>query len=164
MIDLFFQALWILAFLRRRKAIGGPLLVFYVQVFVKMALSLIVVLAVLLAWRAQNRRMPLPFDERKFYEGSLILVATFAATTVTAIAALALLKTRSWRHVAYVRGGLCVLAALAVMMLLLHVSVGNLLNAIFPLVFLPYFFFSKRVQRAFRRPDLGEHERGSYDA
>ena len=164
MIDLFFQALWILAFLRRRKAIGGPLLVFFVQVFVKTALSLINVLAVLIAWRAVDRSMLLPSDERKFYEGLLILVASFAATTVTAIAALRLLKTRSWHHVAYVRGGLCALAALAVMMLLLHVSVGNWLNAIFSFVFLPYFFFSKRVQRAFHGPELGEHERASYDA
>lgn len=97
-------------------------------------------------------------------EALLIFVASFAATTVTAIAALALLKTRSWRHVGYVRGGLCALAALAIMSLLQHVSVGNLLNAIFPLLFLPYFFISKRVQRAFHWPELGEHEHASYDA
>ena len=156
--DLFFQSLWILAFLRRRKAIGGPLLVFFVQVFAKTALSLIQIIAVLLTWRFRDRSMTLPFQERRFHELMLILVLDFAATTVTAIAALALLRTRSWRHVAYVRGGLCALAALAVMMLLLHVSVGNWLNAIFPLVFLPYFFLSKRVQRAFHWPELGEHE------
>lgn len=161
MIDLFFQALWILAFFRRRKAIGGPLLVFFVQVFIGTALSAIAIPAVLLAWRARDRSMPLPFDERKFYELFAILFASFAATTVTAIAAVALLKTRSWRHVAYVRGGLCALAVLAVMSLLQHVSVGNWLNVIFPLVFLPYFFLSKRVQRAFHSPKLSEQERAA---
>jgi hypothetical protein len=156
MIQLFFQALWILAFFRRRKAIGGPLLVFFVQVFIGTALSVIAIPAVLLAWRARDRSVPLPFDERKIYELLVILFASFAATTVTAIAAVALLKTHSWRYVAYVRGGLCALAALAVMSLLQHVSVGNWLNAIFPFVFLPYFFLSKRVQRAFHSPNLGE--------
>ena len=155
MIDLIFQALWILALLRRRKAIGGPLLVFFVQVFVKTPLSLFEIFAVLIAWQKRDRSVPLPFDERKFYVALLILATTFAATTVTAVAALALLKTRSWRHVAYVRGGLFVLAVLAVRSLLRHVSVETCLDAIFPLLFLPYFFLSKRVQRAFHGPALG---------
>jgi len=158
MIHLFFQALWILAFFRRGKAIGGPLLVFYVQVFIRTALSAIAIPAVLLAWRAIDRSKPLPFDERIIYEALVILFASFAATTVTAIAAVALLKTLSWRCVAYIRGGLCVLAALAVMSLLRNACVGSWLNAIFPLVFLPYFFLSKRVQRAFHSPKLGEQE------
>jgi hypothetical protein len=164
MIYFFFQALWILAFFRRRKAIGGPLLVFFVQVLVQTALSLMDMLGVLVAWQKRDRSVPLPFDERTFHQALLILVLSFAATAVTAIAALALLKTRSWRYVAYVRGGLCALAALAIMSLLRHVSVGNWLNAIFPLLFLPYFFLSKRVRRAFHWPKLGEHERASYGA
>ena len=153
MMDLLFQALWILAFFRRGKAIGGPLLVFFVQVFVKTGLSLIAIPAVLLAWRHRDRSVPLPFDERMIYVALLFLVTSFAVTTLTAIAALALLRTRRRQHVVYVRGGLCMLAALAVMALLHHVSVSNLLELIFPLVFLPYFFLSKRVQHAFHRPE-----------
>jgi hypothetical protein len=36
---------------------------------------------------------------------------------VTAIAAIALLNTRNWRYIGYASGGLCVLAALAVIAL-----------------------------------------------
>jgi hypothetical protein len=149
---LFFQALWILAFFRRRKPIGGPLLVFFVQIFVKTAQSLVLIPAVLMAWYHRDRSVPV--DKRIIYFALLILVTNFAAATVTAIAARTLLKTRSWRYVGYVRGGLCVLAAVAVVTLLHHVSFENSLDLVFPLVFLPYFVLSRRVQRAFHRPDL----------
>ena len=153
MIDLFFQALWILAFFRRSKAIGGPLLVFFVQVFVKPVLSLITIPAVLLAWQQRDRSAPLPFDERMIYIVLLFLVTSFAATTVTAIVALALLKTRRWHYAILMRGGLGILAALAVTALLHHVSISNLLELIFPMAFLPYFFVSKRVKHAFHQPE-----------
>jgi hypothetical protein len=154
MIELFLQVLWILAFIRRQKTIGGPLLVFIIQVFVKTPLALLDLLGVVLAWRFRDQSARLPFDEWKFYEAFLILAANFGAITLTAIAALALVMTRRWRFVAYVRGGLCAQAVLVVVTLLQHVSLGNWLNAIFPLVFLPYFFLSKRVQHAFHSPDF----------
>lgn len=153
MIDLLFQALWILAFFRRRKTIGGLLLVFFVQVFVSVALSLLLITSVLFAWEKRDRSVPLPFNELKFYVSLLILAMSFAAITATAIAALALLKTRNWHHVVYVRVGLCAVALLAVVNLLYHrLNITNCLELIFPFVFLPYFFLSKRVQRAFHQP------------
>lgn len=150
MFDLLFQALWILAFFRRRKTIGGPLLVFFVQVFVSVALSLLLITSVLVAWEKRDRSVPLPFDERKFYGSLLILAMSLAAITATALAAIALLKTRSWHYVVYVRGGLCAVAVLAVVNLLYHrLNIADCLELIFPFVFFPYFFLSKRVQRAF---------------
>ena len=87
-----------------------------------------------------------PFNEPKFYLSLLILVMSFPAITAIAIAALALLKTRSWHHVVYVRGGLCAVALLAVVNLLHHgLSIAKCLELIFPFVFLPYFFLFKRV-------------------
>lgn len=152
MIDLYFQALWILAFFRRRNAIGGALLVFFVQVFAKLALSLILVVSVLVAWQIRDRNVRLPFQEWEVQVSFLILAMNFAATAFTAIAALALLKSCSWRYVAYVRSGLCALAVLAIINLLYHrVNIASCLELIFPLIFLPYFLLSKRVQRAFHR-------------
>jgi len=150
MIDLLFQALWILAFFRRRKTIGGLLLVFFVQLFVSVGLSLLNMTSVPYAWEKRDRSVPLPFDELKFHVWLLILAMSFAAITATAIAALALLKTRNWCHVVYVRGGLCAVAGMAILNFLYgRHSIAACLELIFPFVFLPYFFLSKRVQRAF---------------
>ena len=134
-----FQGLWILALFRREEAVGGPLLVFVVQVFVKTVLSAFAIPAVLIALRQLYRSQPLAFEQRIICEALTTLVPTFIATTVTAIAAIALLKTRNWRYIWYARGGLFALAALAVIDLIRYTSLGNFLEAIFPFVFLPYF-------------------------
>jgi hypothetical protein len=152
LLALLLQALWILVCFRRSKAIGGPLLVFFVQVFVNAGFSLILIPAVLFTWQHRDRSVPLGFDERLIYVALLFLVTTFAAAAFTAISALVLLKTRRWENVMYVRGGLSVLATLAVMALVHRPNLPNLAGLIFPLVFLLYFFFSKRVQRVFHSP------------
>lgn len=150
MFDLLFQALWILAFFRRPKTIGGPLLVFFVQVFVSVPLLLLLITSVLFAWKKLGQSEPLLLGKPKFYGSLLILAMSLAAITATALAAIALLKTRSWHYVVYVRGGLCAVAVLAIVNLLYHrPNIANCLELIFPFVFLPYFFLSKRVQRAF---------------
>jgi hypothetical protein len=153
MVAVGFQALWTLAFLRRDKAIGGPLLVFFAQVCVNAALSLLLLVGIFILRQRRGLSVASASDDRMMHLGLLFAIASFAASTFTVIAAIVLLKTRQWQHVLYVRCGLCGLTALAIAALLHHIGLSTLLNLIFPLVFLPYFFLSNRVQRAFRKPE-----------
>ena len=144
---------------RRKRVIGGILLVFLVQLFVRTALSLFDIASVLVALRMRDRSVPV--DERLLNRALLILVLIFAANAVTATAATVLLRTCNWHHIAYVRTGLGASAALEAATLLQRVSITNLLDAIFPLIFLPYFFLSSRVQNAFRSPEGPPLEKSS---
>lgn len=74
-------------------------------------MSLLDIASVLAALRMRDRSVPV--DERLLYSALLILVLTFAANAVTATAATVLLRTRNWRHIAYVCAGLGASAALA---------------------------------------------------
>ena len=128
------------------------MLVFFVQVFVSVTLSLFAIVGALYALKKRDRSVPLPFDELEIYWSGWFLAMSLSAITVTAIAAIALLKTSNWHHVVYVRSGLCAVAVLAILKFLYHLSIANSLELIFPFVFLPYFFVSKRVRRAFPQP------------
>jgi hypothetical protein len=100
--------------------------VFFVQLFVRTALSLFDIASVLAALRMRGRSVPV--DERLLYRALLILVLTFAANAVTATAATVLLRTRNWRHTDYVRAGLGASAALAAATPLQRVRITNLLD------------------------------------
>jgi hypothetical protein len=153
MVAVAFQALWMLAFFRRDKAIGGPLLVLFAQVFANAVLSLLLLVGIFIVWQRRDLSATSALDDRMMRVGLLFALASVAANAFTAIAAVVLLKTRRRQPLVYLRCGLGAVAALAVAALLHHVSVSTFLDVIFPLVFLPYLFLSNRVRRAFRKPE-----------
>jgi hypothetical protein len=147
-------ALYVLAFLRRRQAIGGLLLVFFLQVFVQEAELLLRVPGILLAWNKRDRSVPINVSG---YEHALELeIAFLAITTWTVVWAIPLLRKREWRYVPYVRAGLVAMAVITLFRIVLYIGINKWLEALFPAVFLPYFFLSKRVVRVFKTHDWNE--------
>ncbi len=149
-----FQVLWLLAFFRRSKPIGGPLLVFFVQLFLSAFALPLQLIGILVAWKITARGVLFPpLFERQISLAVWTLFAVVLVTWITALFALRLLKTHERRNLVLVRGGLIALAFLAVIQLFEHSGPAAWSQAIFSFVFLAYFHSSQRVQSVFSQPE-----------
>ena len=147
--------LWFLAFIRRKQAVGGWLFVFFLQLFWLEIELMIRIPAMLIARRAAGDRMPaIMAGEIQLYTS--LAFAMFAVTTWIIVGAACLLRTRKWRYVIYVRAGLAGLAGLAAVRIVKYPTTASWQDALFPVVFLPYFFLSQRVRRVYQTHDWDE--------
>jgi hypothetical protein len=148
-------ALWFVAFIRRKQAVGGWLLVFFLQLFWREIQLMIGIPAMQIAKRSFGDRIPaIMAGEIQLY--IVLALAMFAANTWIVVGAAGLLRTRKWRYVIYVRAGLAGLAALAAVTIVKYPTTASWLDALFPVVFLPYFFLSQRVRRVYQTHDWDE--------
>jgi hypothetical protein len=151
------MALWFLAFIRRKQAVGGWLFVFFLQLFWLEIELMIRIPAMLMAPRYGGDRIPaIVAGESQL--GILLSLAMFAANTWIVVGAAGLLRTRKWRYVIYVRAGLAGLAGLAAVRIVKYPTTASWQDALFPVVFLPYFFLSQRVRRVYQTHDWDESE------
>jgi hypothetical protein len=145
---------------RRERPIGGWLLYFFWSVF-----SGAVMTAIFLAIGIKSY-LPAAWNGQGFLY-SLFLTSTLPSIAVEiylVVAAIALLRTRSWQWVSRLRSILTASICAHLIALLIDArffpgeSSNLFLDAyglIFPVIFLPYLFRSQRVQRVFLSKDWG---------
>jgi hypothetical protein len=148
-----------LAVHRRKKPIGGLLFYFFWSIFAGVAMT-----AIFLAIGVKNY-LPATWNGQHLLY-SLFLASTLpgiAAQICLLIAAIALLRARNWEWVLRIRSILAADILVTVVGLLIDASFfpDNLLlgaySLIFPVIFLPYMYRSKRVRRVFLSKDWQEY-------
>jgi hypothetical protein len=148
-----------MALLRRKKPIGGLLFYFFWSIFAGVAIT-----AIFLAIGIKNYLPSTWNDQYRLY--SLFLASTLpgiAAQICLFIAAIAVLRTRNWEWVLRIRSILAADILVTLVGLLIDASFfpENLLlgaySLIFPVIFLPYTYRSKRVRRVFLSKDWQEY-------
>ena len=109
-----------------------------------------------LAWRARDQTIPV--NERYFQLAIALEVAFLAANTVASLGTVGLPRTRRWQFVNLVRAGLLMSVLLHVLRIMIYPTPSNWVDALFPTIFLPYFFLSRRVGTVFRTKTWNEPE------
>lgn len=146
--------LWWICFKRKKKAIGGWLLYFLINLFGGAVVS-----GIILAFSVENLA-PSAWADSKLY--SLFLISSIPSYVVIAslvVVAVLLLRTRDWRWVRVMRAilvGDILFGLLGLAIDTVHFPNSvffDVYGLIFPSIFLPYLIVSKRVERVFKTKD-----------
>jgi hypothetical protein len=147
--------IWFICFNNRKKEIGGWLLYYYIQLYIGVVITLVLALVSFhnylpTAWAAQPNLYPLFL---------LSTVPGVVVVPVQLVLAERLRLSRDYRHVHTLRVVLWADLAAAIVGTVIDArffeqNLGfDILALIWPCIWLPYFYVSKRVVRVFRTKD-----------
>jgi hypothetical protein len=150
--------MWWICYHRRQQPIGGWLLYYFIQLYVAFAFALFITLISL-----ENYRPSAWEGSNLYYLFLLSTVPGLIIEIAQVIVATGLLRVRDWRWVSYLKMVLVVHLvfvgiAIAIDAMYFQDSiVFDVLALIWPIIWLPYFSKSKRVERVFKTKDwLGQ--------
>lgn len=140
---------------RRHKSIGGWLLYFYIQIYLAVPLAFGLFVVSTLPHLQANRL----HDQTAVALLTLISILPLVMISFEALLATVLLGKREWMMVNVVRGVFFADLLARLMILAIdwkiwpHAVTGALLGSIWPVLWLGYFSYSKRVQKVFKTHD-----------
>jgi len=153
---------WAIAYLSRRRAIGGWLLYFYIQLYLSFLFSLLFLPAIF------GNLRPSEWDSSKLYVLNLIsVVPVLLLTAAEVYAATMLLARRSEGNVIFLRRVLLALAVASAIALGIDLTFFedaptlffDVITLVFAVIWLAYFYRAKRVRLVFIE---GKWEYASY--
>jgi len=144
----------IIAFVRRKQAIGGWLMYFIAQVFLWLAKITVLIAG---AWRSYAPEAW--SDSRQYFLFILGTIPYFVAMAGVAGVCVAMLRSRTWIWVVHVRRALTVCLVIGLLDVVIDAMYFpnylpyRVASLIFTVIFLPYLFLSTRVRHVFQTHD-----------